>query len=311
MTEQNHFTVQQMSVTVTASPEALTYTFTPPAAGPRPRLSLLTLGVFVVVPLCLLAGVISAGVVNPVAEPRWSLLLSGTCLVQALIWLTVGAIIVVEIVRLGQANVVLRFTPTAVWHQHHRVCRLSELRGLRLWHYHATTGPRAGQREAYLSLLIGDTEQTHGLFGRFDEPQLLYLADDMHRRLTAFGFHQGLMPALEPLSIVACTEAEAVQQMNTRPPHSISRSYAQRCLNLVGQPVTGTLWCLLMFAGLFASGQRMMDAELSHGWLLAHVVSGFLHVILLLGIWSSKRSATTTQVPAPHQPPTATRPSVS
>src|SRR5205814_6802910 len=110
------------------------------------------------------------------------------------------------------------------------------------------------QREAGLSVLVGEERRTYGLLGGFDPEELGKLADDLHRRLTAFRHEQGLVEPLDPVSVVETTSGEVEDAMNTLPPTGALRRFAGAGFLLLRNRWTGTVWCLAMLAGLVASG---------------------------------------------------------
>ncbi len=206
----------------------------------------------------------------------------------------------------------LTFTAAGLRHGDRDVCELAAVRGLRLFVYPVaiqyladvplprTDSPPATNRpllppefapippgerppdrtEAALSLVIGDEGRTHGLFGGFDPAALRTLADDIHRRLTAFRYNCGLTTPPDALGVVETT-AEAVEElMHTLPPTGVRGRFVVGLLVLTNRWV-GVLWCAAMFAGLVASGRLIVAAGLNPALLAWHGLLGFIHLALL------------------------------
>jgi hypothetical protein len=288
MNQRETFAIEGLDVAVEESAAALSYRFTPRGPAYRPGCPVILLLPFVAFPVALLGLVAYAHDTTP-NRPEWEQLLTGVFVAQLVAWLVVGLVESAMMLRwsLRGIGTDLRFTHTGVRHGADRVCELEEIRGLRLFVYPTTSAELnklVSGNEACLSLLIGEDGGTHGLLGGFTEPALRSLADDIHRRLTAFRFEQGIMSALEPLSVVETTEDEAGNLMHTRPVRGSFRMLAGFSFRMLMNRWIGTVWCLAMFAGLFASG-RLVAAGLPNAFLVGHGLVGLIHFWLLMGIW--------------------------
>jgi hypothetical protein len=191
----------------------------------------------------------------------------------------------------------LRFAPAGVRHGADPVCSLEEVRGLRLFICAPESTQLDGSDEACLSLVVGEDGDTHGLFGGFPADELRKLADDMHRRLTAFQHERGTMSPLDPLSVVETTEDEAAKLMHTRPPRGGFRLFTSLGFRLLLNRWAATAWCLAMLAGLYASGRLAGAAGLNGLFLLGHGLVGFMHVALLVALWSPQKPAVAAEKP--------------
>jgi hypothetical protein len=293
MTQRDSFTIGAMGVTVEESTDALTYTFLPHGAAYRPRIPLVLIVLFVGFPLALL-GVTAYAYSKTANRPEWELALTALFAAQMLVWLVVGTVESVLMVRwsLQGIRTELHFAHAGVRHGADPVCPLEEVRGLRLFTYPAMRGEELGKPEACLSLVVGEDDGTHGLLGGFEEHDLRTLADDIHRRLSALRSNQGMMTPLEPLSVVATTGDEAGQLMHTRPARG-ARLFAVFSFVMLFNRWVGTAWCLAMLAGLFASGRLAAAAGLNAAFLLGHGLVGFTHFALLVGLWTPQNPTPT------------------
>jgi hypothetical protein len=299
MDEPETFRIEGMDVSVEESTDTLTYTFKPKDPASQPSVPFGLVVPLMIFPLGLL-GLVGYAYSKTANRPEWEEILTGVFVVQMLVWFVVGAVESILMFRWTlHSRTVVRFTHTHVWHTGDRVCEFEEVRGLRLFTYPATAerfdpeGP--GKLEACLSLVIGEDGSTHGLFGGFDELQLRKLADDMHRRLAKFRFDQGIVAALEAISVVETTQDEAVKLMHTRPARGAFRMFASGAFSLLLSRVFGTMWCLAMFAGLYASGRLVAAAGFSGAFLLGHSLVGFVHFALLMAIWGQSSRQTPPQ----------------
>jgi|GEM_PF-4947179 len=290
----NDFPIGEMTVAVEESSDVLTYKFTPRGSTARLGFPFALLLPLVVFPAGLLGLVFyaSSRVEN---RPRWEEVLTGVFAAQMLVWLLVGMVESTVMLRwtvFRSHTTLLRFTATQVWHGGNRVCAPEQLRGLRLFVY-PTLEKESNKLEACLSLVIGDAGDTHGLFGGLEQEQLRTLAEDIQRRLTTFRFNQGILAALEALSVVETTADKASELMHTRPPTGGFRLFATASLLLLQNRWVGSLWCIAMFAGLFATGHLILAAKLPKTFLFGHALVGFLHLAMLLGIWGQPNRSTT------------------
>ena len=281
------FTVGEMDVAVDEAADALSYTFRPRGPAYRPGFPLALLVPFVALPLGMLA-LVGYSHTKAANRPEWEEVLTAVFAAQMTAWLVLGAFESATMLAWSLRGIAteLRFSPAGVRYGAGRVCDLEEVRGLRLFTYLPTRGERGGQSEECLSLVVGEDGDTHGLLGGFTEGELRALAEDIHRRLSAFRFGQGILAPLEPLSVVETTEDEAERLMHTRPARGGFRLLAGFGL-LVGHRWIGAAWCLAMFAGLFASGRLVAAAGFPDAFLLGHAFAGFLHVALLVGLWAA------------------------
>jgi hypothetical protein len=313
--------IEGLDITVTETADALTYTFTPRTSRSSWSTVPVFLVVFFIgFPLAVLGLVVHALVVTNANRPDWELALTGSFVLQLAGWLVVGGWATVEVSLLSlrrwrTTSVVLAFTDTGVRHGADRVCELADLRGLRLFTYAEkiryladvplprdvppdtrlppippelaplAPGERPPEKiEASLSLVIGAEGGTHGLFGGFDVPALRALADDIQHRLAAFRSKQRLTSALDPLSVIETSEEDARKLSHTRPPSGSFRSLALGAVHAFENRWAGLTWCLAMLAGVYGSGRLVLGAGLPVGLLAGHVVLGFGHFALLLGV---------------------------
>jgi hypothetical protein len=313
--------LEGLHITVTQTADALTYTFTPQTSRPSwPPVPVFFVVVFIGFPLAILGLVVYALIVTDANRPSWELALTGSFVLQLVGWIVVGgwATLKVSLINFRSwfsASIVLAFTGAGVRHGGARVCELADVRGLRLFTYTEkiryladTALPRdvppdpnllpippelapmaPGERppekiEACLSLVIGEEGETHGLFGGFDVPALRALAEDVYRRLAAFRTDQGLLSALDPLSVIETTAEDAPKLSHTRPPAGRAfGSLAVGAVHVLENRWAGLAWCLAMFAGLYGSARLVLAAGLSGALLAGHIVLGFVHFALLLG----------------------------
>ncbi len=290
MNPRESFTLEGMSATVEESADALAYTFRPLTRVARPPFPFGFAVVLVVLPLLVLMSVVA--VLNRAANrPDWEVVLSVAVAGQLLLWLVAGAVQLALLLRMWfRANVTtLRFTRTHLWHGNTCVCELEQLRGVRLFVY-----PSGDAREAHMSFVIGDDEQTHGVFGAFAEPALRAFAEELTRRVAAFRSNQGVMTALAPLSEVETTEKDAGERMHTRPVPPGARRVSLVSIGFVLQNrVIGLVWCAVMLAGLAASARTAVAVGLSPAFLVGHALLGTFHLMLLSAHLRRKRPAGT------------------
>jgi hypothetical protein len=316
MDEPNTFALDGTDVTVSETADALVYTFTPRRSGPRPSFPLVIMFVFVVFPLGLLA-LVGYAYSKAANRVEWEDALTGVFVAQLLAWLVFGIGQFWLVLRWWWRpfGTVLKFTRKDVWHGNPRVCALDELRGVRLFVYptapvrlladdppprtEAPPNPNvlpippelapiapedrpAPPTEACLSLVISEDGGTHGLLGGFPDQPLRAFAEDLHRRLAAFRFNQGIMAQLDALSVVETTEAEAPKLMHTR---RAAGSIRWLGLNAVGFVLLNRWvsipWCVTMLTGLYASGRMIVAAGLGPRFLLGHGLLGCFHFMLL------------------------------
>ncbi|MBM3981525.1 MAG: hypothetical protein FJ304_14810 [Planctomycetes bacterium] len=268
-----------MSATVEESADALAYTFRPLTRVARPTVPFSFALVLVFLPLLVLMSAVVA--LNRAANrPDWELALSVVLVLQLLLWLVAGAVQLALLLRMWfRSNVTtLRFTRTHLWHGPMCVCPLERLRGVRLFVY-----PSGDAREAHMSFVIGDDEQTHGVFGAFPGPALRAFAQDLSHRVAAFCANQGLMATLAPLSEVEATEADANERMHTLPAPPGLRAASLSVVGLVVRNrVIGSVWCVVLIAGLAASARMAVGVGLKPQYLVGHAIMGAFHVMLLL-----------------------------
>ncbi len=291
--------LDNLDVTVAETADALAYTFAPRGSAYRPRFPFFLLFLFVGFPLALLA-LVAYAYFTVANRPEWEQILTGLFAAQLLVWLVVGTVESCQMIRWSIRGITtgLRFTQTEVRHGADRVCELAEVRGLRLFVYPATRetpDKPAHESEACLSLVIGEDGGTHGLLGGFETQQLRALAEDIHRRLAAFRSNQGMMAALDALSVVETTEDEAGKLMHTRPPQGGLRLFANFGFLMLMNRWVGTPWCLAMLAGLFASGRLVAAGGFNGVFLLGHGLVGFMHFALLVGLWTPQKSSATSE----------------
>lgn len=278
MSRRETFTLEGMSGTVAESGDALAYTLRPLTRVARPPFPVSFVLVLVFLPLLVLACAVVA--LNRAANrPEWELALSVVLVLQLLLWLVAGAVQLALLFRMWfRANVTtLRFTRTHLWHGSACVCPLERLRGVRLFVY-----PSGDAREAHMSFVIDDDEQTHGVFGAFPEPALRAFAQELSGRAAAFCTNQGLMNTFAPLSVIETTEADAGAKMHTRAAPPGARAAALSVLGLIARnrPV-GIVWCAVMIAGLTASARLTLGVGFKPAYLVGHAALGAFHFMLL------------------------------
>jgi hypothetical protein len=283
-------TVDKFSVSVEQTPDSLTYSISPRG---QPKVTPLAVACVVLVPLgyplATLAVVVYALILGGADRPAWELALTGLFALQLAAWLVrMAGVIRGMISSPGSTPVaVLTFTGGGVSYGGEQVCELADVRGLRLFVY-PLRGDPPGKLRAALSLAVGEERGTHGLLGRLDAADLRALAEDMQRRLAALRWDQGLMPALDPLSVVETTRESTAKLMSTRPPA------ARTLRGRVGRAVArhplwaATAWGLVVLAGTFGSGRLVLAAGLRPGVLVGHVAVVFIY-LLLLAQWVKAR----------------------
>ncbi|MCI0704209.1 MAG: hypothetical protein L0241_24390 [Planctomycetia bacterium] len=283
MSEPESFSLAGLDVTVEESPNSLTYTFNPHNPVPRLRVPPFLVLFMVVLPLGVLGVVTSALIISDANRPAWELVLTGLFIAQLVAWLSSGGAAILRMLfRSWRAHrTTLIFTRAHLSHGGNRVCELAHVRGLRLF-ICLETDEQPGKSRAGLSLVIGDERATRGLFGGFEPQALRTLAEDIQRRLTAFRFNQGLMSPLESLSEVETTEGDAANLMDTFPTRGTLPGFTSGAARLIlDNPWAGIAWCLVIFAGLFASGRLMLGVGLSPALLTGHLFLGFIHLAML------------------------------
>lgn len=287
------FTCDGTRVSVEETPDALTYTFAPQRRYPMAPSPVGFVFVLVLMPLGYLGLVVYAH--SKVANrPEWEDFLVGVLAGQLLAWLVTGAAQCYQILRQSYRpyGIVLRFTRAHLFHAGTRVCELEEVRGLRLFVYTPaaprtdapgrTQEPPRPETEACLSLVIGETGDTHGLFGATDARPLRELAEHIHRRLAAFRLNQGIMAPLDAFSVVSTTENDAYDRMHTRPATGSYGGFSFAALLLLQNRWLGIAWCVTMFAGLYASARTIAAAGLAQPFILPHCLLGLVHFFLLV-----------------------------
>lgn len=281
MRESETFTADGMRVSVEESADALAYTFLPRENLARPPAPVGFFVVMVLYPLGLLALVAYARsrVGN---RPEWEDVLLGALAAQLLVWLVTGAVQFYHIF-LASAHpfgTVLKFTRNGVWHGRPRVCDLEQVRGLRLFVY--PDPDRPGERNAGLSLVIDPEGQTLGLLGAFSELSLHELAEHIHQHLSQFRSDQGLMAALDALSVTeVATDKDAADLMDTRPSTS-GTAIPLDPLLILNVRWAGLLWCTTMLAGLFASVRVLFAADFRTVFILPFCPLALFHFFLLV-----------------------------
>lgn len=290
------FQIGEMNVAVEETISALTYKFIPRESAARLGFPFVLLLPLVVFPAGLLGLVVYAST-RTENRPLWEEILAGVFAAQMLVWLLLGIVestVMLRWTMFRSNTTLLRFTQTQVWHSGDRVCGLEQVRGLRLFVYPAIEA-ESNRFEACLSLVIGDADSTHGLFGGFEQEQLRTLAEDIQQSLTRFRANQGIMAVFEALSVIETTADKASELMHTRPPASGFRLFATAGLLLLWNRWVGSLWCIAMFAGLFATGHLVLATKLPKTILFGHALVGFVHAAMLLGIWAQPDRNTTVE----------------
>jgi hypothetical protein len=318
MNSPDTLSIEGLDITVTETADALTYTFTPRTPGSPSRFPLFLVLVFIGFPLAVLGLVVYALIVTDANRPDWELALTGSFVLQLVVYLVVGGSITRKMRHLlwfRSSSTVLAFTGTGVRHGGNRVCELADVRGLRLFTYTEkirylaevalprdvppdpnlppippelapmAPGERPPEKiEACLSLVIGEEGGTHCLFGGFDVPELRALADDIQRRLATFRSNQGIMSALDPLSVIETTSEDAPKLSHTRPQAggAFRSLVLGGALAVLGNPWIRSAWCLAMLAGVYGSSRVVLAARLPAGLLAGHFILGFVHFAVLI-----------------------------
>jgi hypothetical protein len=297
MDQREALSFKWMNAAVEESADALTYTFTPTERLPHYGVPLGIVVIFAGLPLGLLGLVVYALVVTNANRPEWELALTVTFILQTLTWIAViGSTFLGAFYHSWfRFPTVMRFTHTHLWYASKRVCEVEEVRGLRLFTYPASDATKI---EGCLSLVIGEEVPsakpegfggTHGMFNGFDPQDLRALAEDIHRRLTAFLHNQGMTARIEPLSVIETTEDDANAKIHTRPvARSLGGLISGMSVSILHNPWVGSVWCLLLLAGLYASAQLIL-AVFHFAFLIGHVVLAFMTFALLMYHLNYKR----------------------